>query len=97
VSDKWRRIADRMAIELAPMTGCGMHPVSEEDPQNCPDCAIRRVYLDYLAAGGTDSRFETTMSPETRSVPLHEVKPSDHFCLPGCHCGNNPTNEGTRP
>lgn len=90
MSDKWRRIADQLAIELEPMAYCDTHSVQEADPYNCPFCSNRRAYLNYLAAGGNDTSHEATMPPGTRSVPLHEVKESDHFCAPGCHCGKNP-------
>jgi hypothetical protein len=83
----WRRMADRMAIELAPMAECDAHPLSRADWRNCPDCAIRRVYLDYVAMGGTDTRLETLFG-DAHGTPLHLIKPSDRFVLPGMEDGN---------
>jgi DNA-binding transcriptional regulator YhcF (GntR family) len=79
----WRQIAARMAAELAPMSNCAVHSLAQEDTANCPDCSIRRVYLDYLALGGTDTRLETTLGPGVRSVPIHELPLNDKIKFPG--------------
>lgn len=81
-SGKWRRMADRMAIELAPMAECDAHSLAREDPANCPPCAIRRVYLDYVAMGGRDTRVETRF-PDARNVPLDQVKPNSRLVIGG--------------
>lgn len=82
MTDKWHRIADQMAVELAPMASCSTHHLEDADPANCPDCAIRRVYLDYLAAGGIDTRLDTVFA-DTRSVPIQDLPMNPHMRLPG--------------
>jgi hypothetical protein len=90
----WHHIADRMAVELAPMSNCGRHSLSQEDPRNCPDCSIRRVYLDYLAIGGRDTRLEA-LFPDARPVLLQDIAQRDSIKLPG-QPGQEPERSATR-
>lgn len=62
VSTEWAALPDRMAAILAPIAICEEHPLRDEIPARCPLCLIRRVYLDYLKAGGTDTQFSALPS-----------------------------------
>lgn len=69
--DKWRRIADQLAVELADHAFCEHH--AESNPgDDCPFCRNRSVYLAYVKAGGTDTRILVEQL-KGRSVTLAEL------------------------
>jgi hypothetical protein len=55
VSDKWKRVAEALAAQLASHAFCDTHRITEPAP-DCPHCEDRQAYLAYLKAGGRDFR-----------------------------------------
>lgn len=91
----WKRIADRLAIQLASHAFCDEHPASRPAP-DCPFCADRATYAAYLAAGGKDSRIGSEFAG-VPSVPIHQLKPNEHMRFPGdstANLPNRPTEDG---
>lgn len=76
----WRKVADTLARQMAIHAFCDSHSLRNAQ-LDCPFCQDRAAYRVYLAAGGQD--FTPGDPPGTRSVPLAELRKSDHFKRPG--------------